>query len=203
MSMINVPDPDWPRLGEKLFTDRERDWQNNVCLHLEPIAWYGYVEGYRRGAHTLLERVVEHQQDHDTLVHPIVFLYRQYLELRMKEIILLGRELRSDQHGVPHIHRLPELWRECRSIIVSVWPEGPAALLRVVEERINELAQVDPESMAFRYPSAKDGKPSLPPAFVRFNVRHFAERVEEVGDLLDGCAAGLSHYVAMAGARNG
>lgn len=88
-----------PTPGVKLFTDAV-DWQNNACTSggwiIDP--WDLYADGYREAADHLVERIVEGQSlTLDTIVYPIVFLYRQYLELRLKQLIpLSGRLLYLD-----------------------------------------------------------------------------------------------------------
>jgi hypothetical protein len=61
----------------------------NACLN-----WGGglvYALGYRTAADALIERVAG--MDQDALVYPIVFCYRQYLELLLKSRHRRGSEV--------------------------------------------------------------------------------------------------------------
>ena len=43
----------------------------------------------------------------DFLVYPILFLYRQYLEISLKEILLYAEELRDGNMDIPGTHNFP------------------------------------------------------------------------------------------------
>jgi hypothetical protein len=57
------------------------------------------------------------------------------------------------------------------------------------------LAALDAGSYAFRYPEDRAGRPSLPRNLQRFNLRHFAERVDRIGTMLEGASTGISVYL--------
>ena len=71
-----------------IFTARTSDWWNNACLNFahDRSSWYGYYEGYKNAGDILVRYVDKQKSDQDTLVFPIVFMYRHYLELILKEI---------------------------------------------------------------------------------------------------------------------
>ena len=55
------------------------------------------------------------------LIYPIVFLYRQYLELRLKEIINEERKLlKKSEYGYPEHHKLDKLWPTAKGIVRQV-----------------------------------------------------------------------------------
>src|ERR1043165_9459178 len=88
------------------------DWQNNACIN-QKVASHGldlFAEGYKTAADILVKQVVECASHQDTLVYPIVFLYRQHIELRFKEIIREGLSLLDEGQDFPRTHRLDELW---------------------------------------------------------------------------------------------
>ena len=75
----------------KLFQD------GGHYLEISHIGWgdtttqfYGYIEGYKTAADNLIENALASKdiKTLDTFFFPICFLYRQYLELQMKSIIL-------------------------------------------------------------------------------------------------------------------
>ncbi|GAC19580.1 hypothetical protein [Paraglaciecola arctica] len=83
-------------MTNSLFSSGE-DWQSNACVNCSHDSIGLYIDGYRQAADTLAHKVVESSRDQDILVYPIVFLFRQYIELQLKRII---RE--SNQWGQRH-----------------------------------------------------------------------------------------------------
>jgi len=84
--LIEESDSPWPRKGDHLFVDRQ-DWYNNAVLNGQRDNLSLYAMEYKRVGEILAEAVVESRRDHDSLVFPIVFVYRQYLEQRLKQLI--------------------------------------------------------------------------------------------------------------------
>ena len=108
----------WPAVGEKLFVADLPDWQNNTSLRdLLGGGWIRYAEGYRRAAALMVEYVSQRNRDQDFLVFPIVFCYRQYLELQMKHLIREGSRLLDLDDDFALSHDLLKLWTACRSIL--------------------------------------------------------------------------------------
>src|SRR5260370_29182350 len=99
------------------------------------------------------------RRHHDSLVFPIVFMYRHYLELRLKQIIRDGNLFLGNPSIFPKHHQIDRLWRECKVILKQVEPKVLDQDLEAVEERILEFSTNDPGSMAFRYPIDKDDNP--------------------------------------------
>ena len=74
----------------------DHDWHCNACLNWTDDALELYVIGYKHAADNLVAQIVNGDPYQDALVFPICFLYRQYIELRLKEIIKSG-----DNWGCP------------------------------------------------------------------------------------------------------
>ena len=201
-------DPPRPESGDTLFASAG-DWQNNACLWKRSIdEWYPYIRGYKRAADVLEDHIVnQHRYDVDTLVYPIVFLYRHYLELQLKAIIIGGfvfagytlsidGDLLNDRVGELYVtHKVDVLWKRCRSILVEVWPDGPEDELNAVDKCIEEICEFDLNSMAFRYPVDKEGNSSLPDSLQFINVRHLTETMEKIARLLNGAHIGIQEYL--------
>jgi hypothetical protein len=186
----------WPAVGEKLFVDDAPDWHNNASLHDMGASWRRYAEGYRRGAALLVEYVNKGNRDQDFLVFPIVFCYRQYLELQMKHLVLEGSRLLDLDEELQKSHNLAQLWRTCRSILERVAPDEPKEQLDAVTEGIEQLSAIDPLSDTFRYPVDRKGAPSLPEGAPQiFNLSHFSAQVEKLGNLLNGASEQISVYL--------
>ena len=88
----------------------DADWQTNACLNWlnDPIELY--ATGYKEAGDRLVEFVLLNSRDQDFLIYPIVFLYRQYVELRLKEIIKEGLILLEEGNAFPKHHKIWELW---------------------------------------------------------------------------------------------
>lgn len=148
------------------------------------------------GADLLVQHVLDTHRDQDFLIYPIIFLYRQFIELRLKELIKDGSRLLDRPKGIPMHHNILNLWNDCRIFLEEVWPDGDSEELDSVECCIKEFAEIDPKSMAFRYPIDKDGTPSLPEELRHINIRNLGEVMQRLGSLLDGCDTGISEMLS-------
>src|SRR5665811_2493141 len=86
--------PGTPSSGDQLFVSQE-DWWNNACLNWCHDGWTLYATGYREAADLLVRHIEQRGVDQDMLVYPVLFLYRQYLELEIKDLIRQGRRLQD------------------------------------------------------------------------------------------------------------
>lgn len=140
-----------------LFTSAE-DFHNNACVNwcLDPLELY--TTAYKEAAEKLVKEVVSSHRHQDTLVYPIVFLYRQYIELRLKEIIRSGRKFLDEPGDFPTTHRIHELWSSAKIIIKKILEnEEEKPDFEFVEHVLAEFSNYDPESFSFRYPTDKKG----------------------------------------------
>jgi hypothetical protein len=189
-----------PRKGEKLFRGDLRDWMNNACLRQGDD--YACREGYRRGAQILVQAVGETERDQDFLVYPIVFLYRHYIELVLKEIIrrapyLVERELTADEKKHLEGHRLDLLWNDFKPLSSAItkvagWSDLPADDIHGIDDYISQISEIDPNSYSLRYAHSKKGSPSLPKSLTHINLRHFGEMMDRLASYLWGIDVGMS-----------
>lgn len=172
------------------------DWQMNACLNFQHDMSYGYIEGYLRAADRLVEHVAEKTRDQDTLVYPIAFLYRQHIELQLKEIINTGLQLLSENDFKKRTHhRLHDLWPEAKEIIRKTWSGKPdPEEFKWIDHFIEQFKEVDQDSTAFRYPKQKSGDTSLK-GIQYINLRNLAECVHSFSEFLSGAATALSEYL--------
>lgn len=176
-----------------LFTSAE-DVYNNACVNWSHDPLELYATAYKEAAEKLVEEVVSSQRHQDTLVYPIVFLYRQYMELRLKEIIREGRKLLEEPGNFPMHHRIHDLWPIAMGIIEKVFEnEESKPDFDFVEHVFTEFSKYDPESFSFRYPTDKKGNNPLS-GLTHINVRHLAESIDRLAEILDGVSAGISVY---------
>lgn len=108
--------------------------------------------GYREAAETLLDAVIDQERPTSkTLLHPILFLYRHSVELRLKRLI--------EEHGsdlAPRRHELDALYATAKQAIQRYLP---SADFENVDRVMAELHAIDPKSQTFRYATTPKGKP--------------------------------------------
>jgi len=189
-----------PRKGESLFRGDLRDWMNNACLRQGDD--YACREGYRRGAQILVQAVGEKERDQDFLVYPIIFLYRHYIELVLKEIIrrapyLIGRGLTAAEKKHLEDHRLNLLWNDFKPLSLAItkvagWSDLPKEDIEGIDDFIRQISEVDPRSYSLRYAHSKKGDPSLPKNLTHVNLRHFGELMDRLANYLWGIDVGMS-----------
>lgn len=161
-----------------LFASDPDPW-HNAYLDRVPMPWGLYADGYRKAANLLVERC-ETFYDRNTLIYPIAFLYRQYIELALKEFILDGNRVVAEPHPLPTHHGLDQLWGVCKEIICERrLPVSPGDLA-AVERGIREFSNFDPTSDAFRYPVDKKGTPSKPLTAGSLSIRGLAATMDQV-----------------------
>jgi hypothetical protein len=188
-----TPEIPWPRKGNLLFVDGD-DWWHNACVGWSREEWHGYAEGYRRAADVLVQHVSDTQSFQDYLIYPIIFLYRQAIEVSLKHLLFKGSQLLDREQAIPRQHQLVPLWQQCRGIIEEVWPDGPKEELGAVQEVLEQFDCRDPRSTVFRYPVDISGRSSLPTS-ERINIRNFSEVANRVFSFLEAGTCGVSEYL--------
>lgn len=118
---------------------------------IEEDHWCVYADGFLRAAEILVENV-RTTYELNTVIFPILFLYRHYIELSLKETIAYGRYL---QHGTPKSHDLKSLWKETKACIYKHTTNLDKDELQEVERVVLRIHELDPTSEASRYPVVK------------------------------------------------
>ena len=177
----------WPHENEELFK-LEDDYNNNACLtpYWSSLARYG--ENYKDAADAIINAAMSGDTYVDTAVYPAVFLYRQYLELTLKDIIFRTRRIECDGSGFPTTHKLSVLWPEAKRLLKKHYGSEAPKELDYLDGCFDEFNEHDPNSMAFRYPFDKDGNKHLM-NLSHINVRHLMETMGRIGSFLS-CIAG-------------
>lgn len=183
-------------LRQSLFNGRPyyEKCELNARLHLTRERWDFYGWGYKRAADILVDWVAQEKMDQDMLVYSIAFLYRHYIELRLKELLIVGAKLLDQTPDVPYTHNLLVLWRRVRKVVEQAWPESEKKhYLDALEERLKEFCAVDPGSYAFRYPEDKTGRQTLG-SITYLNLYQLKKVMTGVSQLLEGFSDGLWSY---------
>lgn len=191
--LFELPSP--PSPSDAFFTSQE-DWWNNACLNWCHDGWSLYAAGYKDAADLLVKGVEANGSGQDTLVYPVLFLYRQYLELQLKDLIRQARRLLDKPGSFPTGHHIGNLWQVCHELLSEVFPNDSVAELNEIARLIGEFAAVDPTSEAFRYPQDRKGNATLPG--IRYiNLRNVREVVEKISFILGGAEAQVGEHLSI------
>jgi len=146
-----------------------------------------YVLGYRRAAEVLQAEVV--RSSSEGLVFPLLFLWRQHLELYVKRLIELARTVHDAEARTPFGHRLPDLWRELRGLMqLEELSDDVRAALDATDQVMKDLEAVDPNSTHSRYAEGRSGKDqvmSLAGLPEHFDPQHFGAVLSKTSDFFD------------------
>jgi hypothetical protein len=175
--------PKWPEPGDKLFMPGN----GRTVAHLGYRGSFSaFAIAYKDAADALVERVLEKDFGADLQFYPIAFLYRHYLELRLKQLLISGGRVVFNESKFEHGHDLKKLWLPVRQMLESVWPDTYISEMDTLGKCIDELCSFDAESMSFRYPQTKSGQPTLP-GLDRVDLENLKNVMDRVGSFLD-CA---------------
>jgi hypothetical protein len=188
-----VDDMEMPRDGDSIFALGQADWQNNACLNIcgrtGPANLWAYETGYKLAGDVLSGYVLSTGGDQDVLVYPIMFLYRHYLELRLKQLVYEGTQLLGNVSEYPHGHRLVELWSRCRPILAKVYAHDDTADLDRAGKVIQEIDAYDGKGEAFRY--SFKGDTNYLEDLTHIHLRNAAEVMGRLGNMLDAASCGI------------
>jgi hypothetical protein len=157
--------------------------------------WHRFATCYKEAADRIAAIVAQDPWRHALLLGaPMMFLYRHYVEVHLKSLLLDAGELLDDPQAVPPKHQLQKLWDRVRALLLRVSPESDGEWFTRADGVIQELDGIDPTSFAFRYPVDKDSKPALISSLTvdAANVRRI---VDELHILLDGASTQIDVYM--------
>ena len=113
MNELNLEIPKLPWPDEKTEIFRAGDIRPGLAwLPQSPGQWHRYAEGYREAAEWLYAKWCGDPIKPDYLAYPMVYLYRHYVELMLKEFLLSAKQAAL-------IH-LPKKW-ECDHNLKRLW----------------------------------------------------------------------------------
>jgi hypothetical protein len=161
---------EFPSKGDVLVrpTRPSEDTDMNACFMQG--TWDLYARGYQEAATRLYEWVAEHGSGQDTLVYPFVFNWRMCVELRLKELIWLGRFLTDRPRVTKWNHPLDLLWAEARSLLDEIESHES---FDAVGNVITQLCTLDRDSQRTRYPFHKKTGESFPPGTPNLSLAAF------------------------------
>jgi hypothetical protein len=186
-----------PKNGDQLFKSGE-DWWHAACIGHFDQEWDAYAFGYKIAG----DLIVKHMEyiDKNYLVFPIVFLYRHYIELRLKDIIKNGYLLlninKHNQIRYTEKHNIDTLWNETIKLIRKALQQQAKHYVDALDKLIKEFSKVDPGSYCSRYPVDTKGIP-FKYDISYINLRNLSEVIEGMTNLLDEVSIGISENLGL------
>jgi hypothetical protein len=178
------------------------DTDSRKSVHLDWLGEhrpYAMARGFKETGDFAVKAVLSRPEHPDPYFYPIAFLYRQYLELQLKNIIDLGRQTEfavSFEADIMRRHDLQRLWTVAKAMITRRWPAGDAAELQIVEQAVSEFSELDPYAQAFRYEKDLRGNKNLANARRIIGLKNLRRQIRKVSKLLMGCEMDFRNCVA-------
>ncbi|MEN6517900.1 MAG: hypothetical protein ABFC38_06865 [Methanospirillum sp.] len=197
--MVEIEAPKRPETSLKIY-ETDGHWEESGYLY--PEDWNAYARGYLDAAKGLIKLVEEHEFRADTFGYPIFFLVCHYLEIRMKEMMINGRDLIDEQPDFLRSHDLNKLWIECKRIIKIIDKSNGQNQLdaetrtdySTIDHFIRELA-IDSSAQSFRYPVDRNGDPLLcDPRIKSLNVHNLGIVLDWLTYYFEGFSTGIDQY---------
>ena len=177
----------FPNSTDKLFNEFNDDHRHNAIIRAGMSKFFLFSDSYKSAAIKLFEQLDGSAFSANTLVYPIVYLCRHFIELRLKELISGVNYSITEKYSFPDGHNLESLWNTYKSLIPkagkSFVPE--VVTLANTENLIKEFNLVDPNSMCFRYPVDKtsDRNPSL--SMTNLDLENFRKTMQKLFNFFD------------------
>lgn len=190
----------YPKIGKRVFIESEDSRENAIIsFSLFASKSFEYENAYLNAADILVEGFMCHKGDFNSnLIYPIVFMYRQYLELFMKDIIkkyikILFRDTKDGNlKNTLGQHNLVIIWKEIERFTIEIENEFPnkmedmelCEILSNTKNYIEEIENMDKKSFAFRYPTNKEEELYHKQIDIKISIRNLKECVYEIKNVL-------------------
>jgi hypothetical protein len=151
--------------------------------------WDLYADGYKAAADKLVEQI-EGNPLEDRLICPVLFMYRHFIELKLKHLIFALDQLSDTQISARELikHPLYPFWSYVRKHMDCIGGEGQnAELFNLLEARIRELDQLDPDGYHFRYPlNTRFEEMAIPESLGMKNLKETMNKIYNAFALIEG-----------------
>lgn len=202
--MNNSPPDDFGEPDAPSLFGPAEDWHFNACMPGNHYweKWSTYVRGYKLAADLLVKLILEGRSEAvmDTLVMPVVFNYRQYIELSLKLLIIKLDVINHAPYKIPATHNLETLWQKAKNGLKIVNVTEPPESFESIARILSEFMQYDPGSFSFRYPVSKDGALVLE-NLRHINVRRLCDAIQELDDAFQPIAYQVGYHFEASSER--
>lgn len=182
-----------PLTDRKLF-DLPSDRLATFLLGSNRGEWYRFAMGYKHAADRLSSEMATYGRVPESAGFPVLYLYRHYVELMLKGVLLDTGELLEEPERIPRHHELRRLWGQLRARLTTIEQLESDEWLERAGTLIGELDSIDERAVAFRYPVNRDGDAVLP-VYQAIDLAHFSAVMDELSLVLEGIAAALDQQL--------
>ncbi len=180
----------WPQKGDKPFVVADNPSDNAAVATSTFGRLVLMIEGYKKAGDLMVAAAEEDWRDRDILVFPIVFNYRQFLELSLKyQLATYGPTVGIEPNW--NSHKLDALWKEFLMMLKSYDEGFPKEADHHVENIVLEFALADPRSFSHRYPVDPKGT-KIEVAFNAIDLSNLAKIMNALESYFSGCDGLLS-----------
>jgi len=177
-------------------------------------AKYAYINGYYEAGNHLVKTAIDMTNtiDKDSLIYPICFNYRHYIELHLKSLIEEAEVLYEKMEQLGYLqngtlsekisnsldstHSLYELLTSLKKILFFI-AISDEEFPKDIEKYIKQMHDTDTTGQKYRYHKNKSGKLHFPNE-ESYNIENMSKIMKEVNSMLWAIDSHISHYIEMA-----
>ncbi len=166
----------------------------NACVGRNggPAGFDRYAGGYFEAGKRLVKSLQEDPWDVDSLIYPLVMVYRHGIETALKHLGKILPFVCDETAEVKLTHTLMDNWKVVRRCMEKLG-EAPDGLSQI-ESKLKELLQIDPSGATFRYPEAKNRTPHLQDTSL-INAEVFGEEMAFLAQFFEGSCYWADHLL--------
>lgn len=180
----------WPRQGDVPFVVADEPFDNANIADDGFTRLVLMTDGYKEAGDLMVQAASDDRSKRDVLVFPIIFNYRQFLELSLKyQLATYGPAVDIEPNW--NTHYLDKLWDQFWELLERYGTKDPDEADPVVGNIILEFAKIDPGSYSYRYPVDRRGNP-VPVAYSDLHLPTLAGVMDKVAGYFTGCDGYLS-----------
>lgn len=185
------PEIRYPKKGDTLL--KETGGKQGRLLFADwmvgKFSWY--ADGFKLAGDKVVDQITGEASD-DQLINPVIFLYRHFVELKLKEIILELDSLGGTE--VPKTtfmhHDLMNLWAYLKNHLSCIRaPIVNKEIIPSLDSLLAELHKLDPDSFHFRYAVDTNFQPVNVPRCL--SIAHFQEMMDVINHGLNYLQCGI------------
>lgn len=180
----------WPMKGDTPFLEAPDPRDNALIADDNFTRLILMIDGYKRAADLAVAHCEECRVDRDFLIYPIIFNYRQFIELSLK-YQLATHGWTVGINAIWDTHKLEDLWKKFQEMLDRYGTPDPDEADPIVASVVAQFAKIDPKSDAYRYPVDQNGQP-LPMLFAATHLDNLADVMDAVAGYFSGCDGDLS-----------
>ena len=175
----------WPRNGDAPFTASEDNNKNAALAQDNHTRFVLMIDGYKKASDLMVEQSITARSDRDYLVFPILFNYRQYIELSLKFMLnTYGASVNIAPNW--RTHDLSFLWSEFATLLERYGSPDPDDADDVIESIVAQFSKIDPRSFSHRYPVDTNGH-QIPLAHEFLDLKALYDVMQGVDNYFNGC----------------